>query len=343
MWTPRDEEEEDQVQPLVPAADSVYDQSFSVGPAEDTSSIPHKDPNAGLKEAYDAAMALGSKKPGFWESFAQGYVDPARAIQTETARQKGNEDFARNYAVRKVAAPDSEIARLRLEQGERRLTQGDKNLGLRTRSLDQGDARLGETKGENVRKDSRFSQSLSFREEDAGLKRKERSLDAFEKDPNIRKLRSQQADAARAETMLDTAGSNPVATEAAKSMLARASGEVGVLTDTDIARFGGSKALAARAAQATQEMIDGRLTPQNRAFMKDVAQAMGRAAAGAIAARGKGVAKQRSKATAIPEAEILDMYGTEPQAPATVLRRDPKSGRHAEFDAATKKFLRWVD
>lgn len=64
---------------------------------------------------------------------------------------------------------------------------------------------------------------------------------------------------------------NPIADEASKGQIARLSGEVGVLTDQDIARFGGSKAINERMQQAITQAYEGKLTKENRALLKTVA------------------------------------------------------------------------
>lgn len=56
----------------------------------------------------------------------------------------------------------------------------------------------------------------------------------------------------------------PIADEASKTQLARLSGEVGNLTEQDLARFGGSKDLKERASQLFKTASEGKLTPGNR-------------------------------------------------------------------------------
>jgi len=63
---------------------------------------------------------------------------------------------------------------------------------------------------------------------------------------------------------------NPVADEASKTQLARVAGEVGNLTEQDIARFGGSRALAARATQLAKTLQTGTLTAANRTLLQEI-------------------------------------------------------------------------
>lgn len=67
---------------------------------------------------------------------------------------------------------------------------------------------------------------------------------------------------------------NPISDQYAIFKLAAAADNGGRLSDQDVERFGGSKALAARIAQAKQTLKDGRLTEENRKFMLEIADAM---------------------------------------------------------------------
>lgn len=152
-------------------------------------------------------------------------------------------------------------------------------------------------------------ESFETRKGELDQKRKEGALDVFEKDKLVSKLRDQGASAERAKEMLALARTNPIAAEAAKSMMARASGEVGAMTDQDIARFGGSKSFQARAQQTLEQLNTGRLTPENQAFLSEVADRMSKNAMDQLHIRGRQIAKSRSSASGIPESELLNMYG----------------------------------
>jgi len=60
------------------------------------------------------------------------------------------------------------------------------------------------------------------------------------------------------------ASDNPVATGTIKRQLAKASGEVGRLTEEDVMAFGGSQALFARIDQLVNELDTGTFTPENK-------------------------------------------------------------------------------
>jgi hypothetical protein len=64
----------------------------------------------------------------------------------------------------------------------------------------------------------------------------------------------------------------PIADEASKTQLARLSGEVGNLTEQDLARFGGSRDLRERASQLFTTAKEGKLTAENRRQLVTIAQ-----------------------------------------------------------------------
>ena len=84
--------------------------------------------------------------------------------------------------------------------------------------------------------------------------------------------RQQYADSAQ-ETLNLAKNGNPISAEAAKTQIARLAGEVGVLTDRDVERFGGSKAITARVAQAAQQAQDGTLTEENAKYLQGIVDA----------------------------------------------------------------------
>jgi len=74
------------------------------------------------------------------------------------------------------------------------------------------------------------------------------------------------------------ASDNPVATGTIKRQLAKASGEVGRLTEEDVMAFGGSQALFARIDQLVNELDTGTFTPENKVFMNELASIMAKQA-----------------------------------------------------------------
>jgi hypothetical protein len=75
-----------------------------------------------------------------------------------------------------------------------------------------------------------------------------------------------------AKTILDS--NNPIGDNMISAIMARASGEVGALTEADKAPYGGSQAVTTRLSQAMTQWKSGKLTDQNRAFLTDVMSKM---------------------------------------------------------------------
>lgn len=71
--------------------------------------------------------------------------------------------------------------------------------------------------------------------------------------------------------LADMSLSNPIAASAIPTFMARASGEVGNLSEADKRPFGGSQALMARLGQAKEQWTRGTMTPENQKFVKDLA------------------------------------------------------------------------
>lgn len=98
----------------------------------------------------------------------------------------------------------------------------------------------------------------------------------FNSMPNVKKYQS-SIDAA--DNVIDLISSNnPIADNAVPTYMARASGEVGNLSEPDKAPFGGSQALLDRMQQAVSQATAGKLTPENRQFVRQLAETMKKSA-----------------------------------------------------------------
>lgn len=107
-----------------------------------------------------------------------------------------------------------------------------------------------------------------------------------------------------AERLLDS--KTPISDEAVKTSLAKLSGERGVLTEQDIARFGGSKAITEKIAQSTRQMVDGKLTEANRGYMRDIIQTFKIRRQQQLDERALNLSEQGSKRFDIPVEEAYD-------------------------------------
>lgn len=193
-------------------------------------------------------------------------------------------------------------------------------------------------------------EAFDFRKKEAEYNKISRLQDSFNKDKQVVKAEERIA---AASTMRDfLKDNNPIGAEAAKRFAARASGEVGTLTDQDVSVFGGSKAVTDRLEQAAKELATGTLTENNRKFMLQLADTFEKAGRRDLQDRLKIYSKQGTKRTNLSENEVeeiirpdlvIQRQELQKEQPNTIMRKDPKSGRTVEYDAITKKPIRFVD
>src|SRR5574343_123503 len=100
----------------------------------------------------------------------------------------------------------------------------------------------------------------------------ERIVTGFNADPIVRKHASAVEFSSVVKDLV--ASGNPIAAASIQTYMARASGEVGALTEADKAPFGGSRAIFNRLEQSLKQMADGRLTEDNAKFLSDLADTM---------------------------------------------------------------------
>lgn len=118
-------------------------------------------------------------------------------------------------------------------------------------------------------------------------------IDTFNANPQVR--RQQQsidgAEAVRELAMSD----NPIAAAAIPTYMARASGEVGALSEPDKAPFGGSQAIMNKLEAALNQKVAGTLTDENRQFLLDLSDVMKRNAEQNLDRKGREFSDQYSK------------------------------------------------
>lgn len=110
-------------------------------------------------------------------------------------------------------------------------------------------------------------------------KRKERRnterthvVDKFNADPSTKAAQKMIESSSLIQDLLKS--ENPIADNAIPTFMAKASGEVGNLSQEDRKPFGGSKAIVARLQQAAQQAVNGRLTEENRVFVNALSDVM---------------------------------------------------------------------
>lgn len=124
---------------------------------------------------------------------------------------------------------------------------------------------------------------------------------------------------------------NPIGDQAAKRFAARASTEVGVLTDQDVKSFGGSKAIADRISQAASEAATGRMSEKNRKFMREFAATV-------KAAHEKAVLEARDKiSTSAENTAKLGGYGLRKDQIAEMLYSTENSSTPSQAPAPEQK------
>ena len=121
-----------------------------------------------------------------------------------------------------------------------------------------------------------------------------RIVASFNADPAVRKV--EQMDEFSNLIQDIAASDNPIGQSSLQTLMARASGEVGNLSEADKKPFGGSKALNARIAQTFKELYTGKKTPENLQFISQLAETFKRTGARKKRSLARERAKQYSKA-----------------------------------------------
>lgn len=132
-------------------------------------------------------------------------------------------------------------------------------------------------------------------------------VNKFNSDPQIR--RQQQAlDGANTVRELVVSG-NPIAAASIPTYMARASGEVGNLSEADKKPFGGTRAIMGRMQAAFEEMTTGRLSQSNRDFLLEMADIMEANANKNLDRHARTMAKQYSRTVkGLRDRDIFDSF-----------------------------------
>lgn len=211
----------------------------------------------------------------------------------------------------------SKIQADRLKQQDR-LTQ--ERLALQRElgeaRLDQDKQRLASEESRFVRgeegRERRFQEGLEVRkkgqdlaETDRTIKRQTNLQDQYNKDKVVVDALKGLAAADAVEGLLNS--NTPISDEAAKSQMARLSGEVGVLTDKDVERFGGSKAWKAQVQQSIERAKNGRLSAENKKYLYEAVRILRKVRQDSLAKRKAVIAKQGAKRLNIDVKEARDL------------------------------------
>lgn len=133
-----------------------------------------------------------------------------------------------------------------------------------TASLRKSVNKLSEKK-HNSTETERFNKWTEKKEDDLV-----KAVDKFNKDKEVVRANSMISGSKIARDMVESG--NPIAAASVPNFLARASGEVGALTEADKEPFGGTRAIVERSKQAMQQMVDGNLTEANKRFVIELSK-----------------------------------------------------------------------
>lgn len=131
----------------------------------------------------------------------------------------------------------------------------------------------------------------------------DRSVQNFEKLAPVKAARETLAAVENADSLIDAALTNPVANAALPTQLARLSGQVGVLTNLDVAIYGTPGSIVNKMSQISEQMRSGTLTEQNATFMKELAATMAANQVKILESEADRVSNQMSQVLGVPSAD----------------------------------------
>ena len=189
-------------------------------------------------------------------------------IQMQTAMGKPvNEDAVRQQTAKTLYTVSPWMQKVYADQLKAKMTQQqaqrqERSLNLRERELDEY----------KLAKEDRLKDQFEKKFEEGQQEQSAKVVDKFEKDKVVQKSNESIAQADNVIQLVQS--DNPIGHSAIPTFMARASGEVGNLSEADKAPFGGSQALNSRISQVIQKYRSGELTPENQEFVIDLANVM---------------------------------------------------------------------
>lgn len=114
-------------------------------------------------------------------------------------------------------------------------------------------------------------------------------VNQFEAHPVVKKARQSIGAVDTIRGLIDS--DSPIAAAAIPTYMARASGEVGNLSEADKAPFGGSRAMLDRFEAALKEKVNGKLTDANKQYLQDITNVMANSSNSVL----DNMARERSK------------------------------------------------
>jgi len=209
--------------------------------------------------------------------------------------------------------PDRDFGQFSASQLDRVLPGALKVFGIESEvGQRQSSAQRAQAKEERL--SSQFEETKSLqkgeierRKSERGQNVRDKIINDFNKDAAVKKLVEQESGAVNALNLINL--QNPVADEAVKTFLARASGEVGNLARSEQERFGGSPAVKNRIQRLLTKSSVGTLPSEDRQFLREIASAMQKNSRNRLKERAGVISKQKSKAFDMNQADVLDLIG----------------------------------
>jgi hypothetical protein len=187
----------------------------------------------------------------------------------------------------------AEMSKAKRESAEKIAEDRNKLMEEKNRLYGQQVAKMGSGKED----------AKQFRENKFEYDKIVKLQDSFNKDKQVVKAEERIQSAATLKDMVD---GNPITQEAAKTFAARASGEVGALSDQDRAAYGGSKAIIDRINSTFTRAVTGELTDTDKKFMKELADKFEQAGQRDLQSRLSVYSKQGTKRTKMSEDEVKE-------------------------------------
>jgi hypothetical protein len=251
----------------------------------------------GVAGAADAALLARDVKGGYMENLMKSEETQAKGLEDATEKElgriSGREKVLQLVNARGLAgaqktgakaaeeAPDTPTAIAYRDQLLTLDPEGSKK-GLyekmgKSDLLKAINAKAGVSKAESMasRADT-AEKGQEFKETEEERKRLTSFTDKYNTDQQTQKGEQSISAANDVRNLANT--NNPIAAASIPTFLARASGEVGALSEADKAPFGGSRSVVARLEAAVTQNATGKLTPENRRFVLELSQVMERSA-----------------------------------------------------------------
>lgn len=250
-----------------------------------------------------------------------GYLVDKDGNQVKVHKRTGK------YYVGDKEIPVSQVLNMNISEHQRKLEQGNKRIG-------QANERIAQSK-----------EVFVDRQDEDKTRKMEKPIKSYESDATVKQVNEAllRAEGARVALENDSVFALPATSRA----LARLSGEVGVLTDADVAVWQGSQAVLDRFSRWMKNAAKGTMTQEDKKNAKEMLDVYTKVAENRKRQKAVEIAKRYASTTSdYSEQQMTDiLLGNNPSGKPTsvneVIRYVPSQKRNAVFNADTKEFIRW--